>query len=374
MGRTRKRRENLSHDRIPKLAHDPSGPRTQVVWDEQVTALGLRLNANGRHTWVMNGRKTIGHWPDMRPEDARREVVGIITGPTTPSGITWREGLLHYMENHRTPKKRVLVKDSPATRERVEQLEKRAPFIDKPMSATTPDEIAAFLRTYQDRPGMHNAHRATMAALWSHCVHAQKVTTFCPVLVKPMRTNPHRDYFTEDELSELWGVLKAHHLAPWVLSFAELTYTWALRGREALSLRWDWIRGGNLEIPERKTQGRTPFRMWPEARTALERLPRMKGCPLVFAPPRGGRTYRTLADAFTTAVAKHWPNRHLTPHTLRRSRATHMRDAGYTDDEIIVLTGHSTTAQLRAYLGQAPTHVMDSLSPSAMRERAAKRR
>lgn len=380
MGRSKKRREDLSASTARSLARDPHGPHTQVVWDTEVRTLGLRLNASGQHTWVLNGRKTIGHWPDMRPEDARREAVGVTSKPTTAGGLTWRDGLQHYMENRVTSKKRRLIKDSPSSAVRVEQLESRAPFRDFPMLSTTPDDVASFLAEYRDRPGMHNALRATMRAVWGHCVEQRLISALCPVVGRPLREDPPRDFFTEAELEDLWSLLAAHPLAPWILSFAELTYVWALRGREALKMRWDNIRGDVLVVPERKASGRTEFELWPEARAALDRLPRMAECPLIFAPPRWspgadrpGYTYKTLGDAFTIVTAKHWPGRKLTPHTLRRSRATHMRDAGYTDDEIIVLTGHATTAQLRAYIGQAPKHLRASLSPSAMRERAALR-
>ncbi len=376
MGRSKKRRENLIAENVARLARDPQGPRTQVVWDTAVQTLGLRLNQSGRHTWVVGGREAIGQWPEMRCPDARRKALGLVDEPKGRGGFTWRDGLLHYMENRVTAKKGRLIKDAPSSKVRVEQLENRMPFADVPMTATTPDQIGEFLRVYADRPSMRNALRATMRAVWSHCVEHQLVSAASPIIMKPLGTSPPRDYFSIEELEVFTGLLAANKYAPWVLSYAELTYVWALRGREALSLRWDWIRGDVLEIPERKASGRTDFQLWPEARDALDRLPRMDGCPLVFAPPRGyrpGRTFKTLAVAFSEVAREQWPGRKLTPHTLRRSRATHMRDAGYTDAEIIVLTGHATTAQLRAYIGKAPKHVMAGLSPAAMRKRAAER-
>ncbi len=371
MGRARKTKLDLTLRTVAELEHDPGGPPTQVVYDTKVTALALRLTRGGRHAWVYN-RKTIGHWPDMSPAEARRAVVGKVEDEKdTPTGFTWREGLQHYAENKRTPKKRRLIKESREVMNRVAAIEDGASFIDRPMVATRPDEVTAFLATYADRPSRHNGIRAVLNSCWNHCTSYGKIFATNPVVAKKLKENPRRDFFTESELSQLYDALKDDGHYPWILSYAELTYIWALRGREALRFRWDWVSEDALETPERKTEDRFAFPLWPEAKVALDRLPRVEGCPLLFAPVRAyrGRPNLRLADCLSKIAQGLFPGRKLTPHTLRRSRATHMRDAGYTYEEIRSLTGHASSEQLAAYIGRPPRQLMDRLSLTEVRKR-----
>ena len=87
------------------------------------------------------------------------------------------------------------------------------PFGSVSTTATTPDQIGQFPRVYADRPSRRNALRATMRAVWSHCVEHQLVSVqFLIAPMKPLWTSPPRDYFSIQELEVLTGLLAANKM------------------------------------------------------------------------------------------------------------------------------------------------------------------
>ena len=188
---------------------------------------------------------------------------------------------------------------------------------------------------------------------------------------------------SRDEYKAFLGFLEDSVYAPWVVAYAKLSYALALRGNEALRLKWSHVDRARkvLIVPERKASGQWTWMLYRAAEEALDMLQGMRdsydrkmaagdtsGYPMnpeqrasdyLFPAPRGGTAgWVELPRELSRVARQHWPTRKLTSHTLRRSRATHLRDVGRTDLEIIALTGHANARQLQRYIGEAPAEVL----------------
>ncbi len=391
MSRKKSRVENLSPDVVANLAHDPLGPRTQVWHDTEVRRLGVRVNPGGMKVWVLDGRTVIGKCDEISTTTARRIVAtdGALDGPVSPSSWTWRKGLAFYAEKHRTAQGRP-AGESPPVASKLAQVEKHAPFIDRPMETTTPGHVETWLVTYLDskppRPVQYNALRRLLETVWRFNFRKSRVSRGSPVLCRPADERPKRDHMTEEELAEFFSLLRVCKHGAWAEAYAKLSYSLALRGHEGLRLAWDHVDRSRrvIIVPKRKTSGQFRWRIYTMTAEALDiieaqraEFDRMsargarKGYPMnqrqrasdaLFPAPRGGESgWVELPRELSRVAQKHWPGRKLTSHTLRRSRCTHLRNAGKTDLQICGLSGHGDARELQRYLGDVPDAVLDDL-------------
>lgn len=121
---------------------------------------------------------------------------------------------------------------------------------------------------------------------------------------------------------------------------------------DVLKMRWSDIRDGGIYV----TQGKTKASLWipltPTLRQTLEDTPRTGMTILAWGPAGKPYTYRGAAD-LVMAVRRKIDAMAFDIHGLRYAAAAELASAGATDEEIMAITGHKTSAMVARYAGDA---------------------
>lgn len=194
--------------------------------------------------------------------------------------------------------------------------------------------------------------------------------------MRPQRTNPVRGVdrakeqardrvLAASELAALSAALDEREAShPFAVGAVRVAAMSGLRISECLSMRWENIsfETGRATLPRTKT-GRRVVPLAAPVLDLLSRLPRINGCPWVFAGARNGApvTYKTTRDLFATACELAGLE-DLRLHDLRRSVATNLAAAGVNAYTLRDVLGHATLAMSNRYVrgaGDALTEAME---------------
>ncbi len=148
---------------------------------------------------------------------------------------------------------------------------------------------------------------------------------------------------------DTWSFLRA--CGPFHYVYFVVLYLCGLRGNEAKTLTWENVdlnRGYLTVIGKGNKQRIVPLH--DTARRALESLERTG--KFVFTSPRSGRPIVDVRKAIARAAKKAELKRHITPHLLRHSFATHLLEGGQDIRKIQALLGHAEISTTEIY-----THV-----------------
>ena len=223
-------------------------------------------------------------------------------------------------------------------------------YCGKPLLDITRDEVRAFVESRR-------------AVLGGSCLHIE----MCALLFLFRRT------LGKPELVSFIQLPRRHYKLPTVLSLEEVRtvlqgirhpryqaismvmYGAGVRVREAIALEVGDIDGARGVLRIRNGKGgqareamlSASLYTWLRAYWARERPP----LPFLFASPTTGKlpTYNSVREALIGAAFDTRIKKHVTPHVLRHSFATHLLEAGHDTHVIGALLGHVALSSTARY-------------------------
>jgi integrase len=128
-----------------------------------------------------------------------------------------------------------------------------------------------------------------------------------------------------------------------------LTLITGARIGELLGLRWEDCADGYVTFWQTKNGKMRQVEITPSIARVLDRLP--KAGPWVFTNARTPTRYTVngARHVFDRAVARAGLGPDVTPHTLRHTALSRMTAAGFDDDTVMEISGHSSTRMLARY-------------------------
>ena len=235
----------------------------------------------------------------------------------------------------------------------------------RPLSELTAEE----LRTYVDELTARSTsgswlrmHLAALAFLYRRTLGRPEVVSF---LKFPRQRLPLPKVLSLDEVGAL---LRALH-KPLYQAIAMVLYGAGLRIAEALALEVTDIDGARGVIRVRRGKGKKAREAklspslyhwlrhyWAEQRPAP---------PYLFAQRATGRppAAETVRHALALAAKEAWISKHVTPHVLRHSFATHLLEHGTDLRVIAALLGHASLSSTLRYAHVTEKLVRETPSP-----------
>lgn len=363
-------------------------PKTRILWDRQVKGLGLRITPAGARAYILNyrvggreRRATLARASEISLKAARERAGAELAAV--------RGGEVDLLDRRRKTKEAPTVND----------------LLEQYFGTFVPDRIATGRMTQTTaRKYRNQADNYLRPALGSRRVadvtrfdveNMAKPLAGTPTLrnrvlafasrvftlaehweMRPQRTNPVRGVdrakeqardrvLAASELAALSAALDEREAShPFAVGAVRVAAMSGLRISECLSMRWENIsfETGRATLPRTKT-GRRVVPLAAPVLDLLSRLPRINGCPWVFAGARNGApvTYKTTRDLFATACELAGLE-DLRLHDLRRSVATNLAAAGVNAYTLRDVLGHATLAMSNRYVrgaGDALTEAME---------------
>lgn len=297
--------------KFTKLALDalslPDPGERAVVSDEKATGLQLRFTSNGVKTFsvfrrIKGGqpeRVTLGRYPDMTIEQARRkaaEVNAAIEGGANPAAakrahkaeLTFGDLVREYIERHAKLRKRTCGDDEQRFRQYLEK-----PLAAKKLSAITRQTIAAIHSaiTRAGHPAVANRVLALVSSVYGRAVE-WGLTETNPA--KGIRRNPekNRDRFLQsDEMPHFFAAL-AQEPNPTIRDYFLLSLLTGARRSNVLSMRWSEVNLADAvwRIPMTKNGTPQHVTLTPEAVQILAARKEAAEPREVFVFPGQGKT------------------------------------------------------------------------------------
>ena len=347
------------------------GPKTRIIWDEQVKGLGLRIAAGGTKSFILNyrvdgreRRATLARCSELSLKKAReragRELAAIRDGEADPlqrrqdsrEAPTVADGVKRYFEEH-VPRRIADGRMSPRTETDYSQQCQLSilPALGRmKIKNVTRADIE---RAVAGRPPtQRNRHLALIRSLFNifEDWEWREQNSNPARRIEKAREEPRDRVLAPSELKALSGALNeldSQFPSPVAaIRFAAIT---GLRIGEILSIRWKDIdfETGRLILPKTKA-GRRIHDLPTAALAILSALPRIN--EWTFTSGRGvPTTYGTVHKFFRKALAQAGLQ-DIRIHDLRRTVMTNAAAAGVGTHVLRDLLGHKTTAMADRYV------------------------
>ena len=355
------------------------------LWDDAISGLGLCIRPSGTRTFFLRrnvrGRlryATIGRTDDVTLPEARREARRLIVtfldaarkddGPRTP-GHSMEAFADEFLERQaRHWKSATLEANKAAVRNRI-----LPAFGHLTVDAITVEQVRDWFASMSATPG--SANRAMpvlsmmmrMAELWGYRVHN---TNPCKN-TRRFKMAPKERFLSPEEIARLNAVLaRDEFYCPQAVAIVRLLLLTGCRFGEIAGLRWDWIKGRRIFLPDGKSGPRTVW-LSSAARAVIDGIPRYgEDCPWLF-PSRPAT--RPITD-----ITFHW-NRirveaglpGLRLHDLRHTWASIAAMNGIDMVTIAKLLGHALVETTERYTHLSEQSVSDAADRVSGRIRAA---
>lgn len=342
----------------------------QVLWDDEVRGLGVRLLPTGRKMFILSYRTgnrkrqmTLGEFGVLTLQQARkraiRELGDVLEGQDPLAerekrrqGTTIRKVAARYLEEHAIPKKK-----SRSAAEDRRLLEKSVlPTLgSRDIADITRKDISLLHHSLRKTPTQANRVLALVSVIMSL---AEKWG------LRPDNSNPCRHverfpekgrerFLSEDEISRLGRALTEAEQTPSepleAIAAIRLLLLTGCRRDEILTLKWEFVdfRRGVLWLPDSKT-GAKMIPLGAAALELLEALPRHVGNPHVLPGRNGNGRLVGLHRPWARLRAKAGlPDVRL--HDLRHSFASVGAGSGLNLPILGKLLGHRTAATTARY-------------------------
>ena len=362
--------------------------KTVFLWDETVKGLGVRITSKGAKAYVLfyraSGRKrlaTLARCSELSLRDAReragRELAAIRNGETDPlrrreearQAPTVNDGLDRFFgefvprrieagrltertaRDYRAQADRTIrpalgaLKIADVTRDDIERaVAKRAP-VQRNRTLALLSRVFNLFEAWEYRPQHTNPARG----------------------IEKAREEPRERVLAPSEIQALGAALDmpGDPFAAGAIRFLLMT---GWRVGEALALRWEDINleTGEIVLPATKT-GRQTRTVAGLALSVVAGLPRINGCPYVFAGAGDGPlSYGTLRGRFR-AACKRAGIADCRLHDIRRSVATSAAASGLSPFLLRDLLNHKTVAMANRYARRAGSALQAAHDESAGR-------
>lgn len=366
----------LTAQAIEGVRYDPAGPSRQVLWDQKLRGLGVRVTPAQSRFYVLsyrtNGRSrlmALGRVEDFRNVEEARDAANeclrnlrrhradpIAERRKLKASGTVKELLTDWLaaiEPRRRPStlrgyrhhlSRYLLKEFGG---RI------------PQDVTRPDVRRLHARISQTAPYQANRVVATLRAAYTWA-SKQDNDTLPPNFANPARGIEFNREKARDEMLrpvELPRIAAAldQEPDPWARAYLWLLLLIGCRKSELLRLRWEDV---NLELGEivlRDTKNGSDFRthLSAAARDVLRDVPRIMDNPYVFPNRRRDATVEHMGaprTAWVKALAAAGIDRVVTLHDLRRSAGTLLARAGFTAEQIGRQLNHRSAVTAKHYV------------------------
>ena len=371
-------------NRIPKLtrraveALKANGADT-VYWDGELTGFGIRVRKSGRKNYVLQTRVrgklrwfTIGQHGRITPDEARVAALEILA--QAKSGIDPRDAtakrkaepvmtelgrrfLEEYVPTHCKPstqgeyRRSVTLFIDPAIGQmRIAEVERK--------------DIAKLHFDLRDKPYQANRTLGVLSKMFSLAeVWGLRPDGSNPCRhVKRYKENKRERFLSPEETERLGEVLReAETEMPSAVAALRLLLLTGCRLSEIQFLRWEYVKGDCIELPDAKTGGRV-VPLGPEARAMLADLPREDGNPWVIRGKLPG-THLTDLQRPWRRIRARAELEDMRIHDLRHSYASRALALGESLTMIGKLLGHTQVQTTARYAHLA----RDSIQSAAAR-------
>jgi len=337
-------------DKLMSAARLPEGKRQDFIRDSKLKGFGARIT-RGINSFIYEtkatGRVTLGAWPAMSTQEARRAAYEL--SQASAAGVMVKktrktvEALCGYFMEVRGAKlsKQTLKTYRGQLRVIVEQLGARR-FED-----LTKTEIRALHRSFGDRTYMANRTVQLLRAVGNVALEDELIRVNPVVRFKGRdfhREEMRNDYMEPAELQRLFVALPKTGAGD---AIRLLALTGARRG-EVLGMTWTQLEGNRWVKPAAMTKQRREHVVFlnDAARDVITRQPRLG--PHVFT--NNGQPIADLRWPFARALkAAGLPHRRL--HDLRHSFASLLASEGVSLHIVGKLLGHSNPGTTARYAG-----------------------
>jgi len=365
----------LTEKGVERLRPDPA--KRVEVWDKTLPAFGLRITPRGIKSFVVmrrvNGRNkriTLGRYPELSVKQARdkaRTFLGEMRDGQDPSAAiaarqTFEAVLEQCLERHVRPN--CAPRHAKET-ERILRREALPRWGHWPIEDIRRAQVIELLDTIKDRgaPIMANRVKAALSKLFRFAVERGHIDMSPLLMVSaPSRERAREHVLSGDDLKAVWDAGNAFSF--WTGRWFRFHMLTAQRLNETAALRWAEI---DLEkalwvLPaERSKNGKVHSVPLPAPAIAqIADLPRC--CEYVFSTTGKGPIHPSSKLKKRLQAASGVDG--WTYHDLRRSAATWLESAGYSEKEIALVLNHQrasvTSIYARADLLEKKREMLDA--------------
>ena len=367
------------------------GPKTAILWDATVKGLGMRITPKGAKAYILNyrvagreRRATLARCSEVSLREAReragRELAAIRDGESDPlerrresrEAPTVNDGLDRFFAEfvpERIAEGRMT--DTTARKYRTQADGYLRPALGRMRASdVTRHDVEAMAKGLARTPTLRNR----VLAFTSRVFRLFEDWEWRPQHSNPVRSVSRARERARDrvlapsELSALAAALDERAAGePFAVAAIRVAAMTGLRISECLSMRWEHVsfETGRVVLPETKT-GRRTVPLAAPVLGLLQALPRVNGCPCVFAGARNGAPvgYRKTRNLFAEACeAAGLADVRL--HDLRRSVATNLAAHGMNAFTLRDVLGHKTLAMSNRYVRTASDALADAMERAA---------
>ena len=347
----------------------------EYYFDTLLTGFAVRVSPIGVKAFVVQGRvhgqvhrKTIGRFPLMSPEDARRKARDVLlelANGQVPAkarrAVTVAEVLDEWLDVHVAGK----LKPRTAVDYRSIATKVLVPsFGARSVGEVTRQDLAALHHARRDTPRRANYILAVARSFFSYCEDAghRAFETNPAKRIKQYPDNRRERFLSDDELVAAFTGISALEDAGVISIFAAAAlrmclFTGARQG-EMRILRWAEVdfKRRLLLLADSKT-GRKPIFLSEPAVAILAGLPRVVGNPYVFVGEKPGDHYQNLTRAWGKVRRRAGlPDVRL--HDLRHTFASVGASDGQSLPIIGTLLGHTVPATTARYAHLAASTIV----------------
>jgi integrase len=356
-------------------ARRKSPPSDVVYWDDEVPGFGLRLLSSGRKSWIVRYRdrqirryETIGCPPEMTITTARRiarqkvaetRLRGLPLPPSrgVPEGETFSEVAEELMVSLSRRWKPVTAKGA-----RNDLRNRFVPFFgDIPIASIARSDVNRWRDSMASRSGSFNSCLPILSALMQEAEvfgYRRSGSNPCRGVARYKRKSKER-FLSTAEYRQLAGVLEdAKGEMPVAVPLVWLLIFTGARVGEISGMRWEWVKGERIFLPDSKTGAKVLYLNAP-ARAVLDRLSAGGRAGLIFTSPRSSARPFNLSPSWTVLRARAGLT-DVRIHDLRHSFASVAIRDGISLTMISRLLGHALPETTERYAHLADDAVTEA--------------
>ncbi|WP_457583148.1 tyrosine-type recombinase/integrase [Ensifer canadensis] len=362
--------EAFVKDRVPRLM--PKGKDEWKVRDTKVTGFMLRCRRTADESISREfffdylppatgdekpnrKRLSIGKWPVFSADEAREQARLMLQGlkeGTDPAHAraakkaepTFDELWADFKEGHLSLKEKGTIKDYTGRYRRV----LLPAFKGRKVSSITRAEVDALRRKHKSKPTEFNRGLAVLSKMMNTAIVKGWRTDNPVKLVERFKENANETWVDETDLGPF---IEALGKVPGPMGdFLRFLAVTGWRVTAARKLRWDQVDLKKLEVSlENKATKITATALSADAAMIIDSQPHRMGYVFTRSKGREPLDYRGVL-AELAAVCKAGGIKRVTPHTLRRTIATHSAIAGANVAELMQSYGWKTPAMAMRYV------------------------
>ena len=367
------------------------GPKTAILWDSTVKGLGVRITPRGAKAYILNyrtggreRRATLARCSEVSLREAReragRELAAIRDGESDPlerrrfarEAPTVNDGLDRFFAEfvpERIAEGRMT--DTTARKYRTQADGYLRPALGRMRASdVTRHDVEAMAKRLARTPTLRNR----VLAFASRVFRLFEDWEWRPQHSNPVRSVSRAREWARDrvlapsELAALAAALDDRERGePFAVAAIRVAAMTGLRISECLAMRWEHVsfETARVVLPETKT-GRRTIPIAAPVLALLQALPRVNGCPCVFAGARNGAPvgYRKTRNLFAEACESAGLA-DVRLHDLRRSVATNLAARGMNAYTLRDVLGHATVAMSSRYVRTVRGALADAMNQAA---------